>query len=127
MTAVRQGAPYLTVALVAGATLLLAPITSQSLTVRKARPAIGARVAVVDNYFEPRSVTIDRGEAVKWRWKGANRHNIVFTKVPARARKKKARSRVRGRITRALRHSGTYRYRCTLYDGMQGTIKVAAR
>ncbi len=125
--AFRHSASCLVVAAAVGATALLAPVASQSMTVRGARPAIGARVAVMDNYFEPRSITIDRGKAVKWRWKGANRHNVIFTKVPARVRKKKVRSRVRGRIIRALRASGTYRYHCTLYDGMQGTIKVAAQ
>ena len=88
---------------------------------------VGARVDVKDNYFDPRSVQISAGEAVKWTWSGANRHNIVFTKTPAGAAHKNAKARRSGSVTRAFNVAGNYRYVCKLYDGMQGTIKVAPR
>jgi plastocyanin len=103
---------------------LLAAAPSQSVPVRKSSPTIGARVSVMDNYFEPRSATIEKGEAVRWNWKGDNRHNVVFTKVPAAALKKNARSRVEGGATRALTAAGTYHYACSLYDGMEGMVNV---
>ena len=88
---------------------------------------VAARVDVKDNYFDPRSVQIGAGEAVKWSWGGASRHNIVFTKTPVGASRKNAKARRSGSVTRVFNVAGNYRYECKLYDGMQGTIKVAPR
>jgi plastocyanin len=87
-------------------------------------PTIGARVSAMDNYFNPRSVTIEQGEAVKWVWKGDGKHNVVFNKVPSGASKNNVRGRTKGSAVRTLNTVGTYHYECTLYDGMQGTVTV---
>ena len=49
-----------------------------------------ARVLVKDNYFEPRSTEVLEGGQVVWKWRGENRHNIRFTKVPEGAARKGA-------------------------------------
>ncbi len=59
-------------------------------------PALGAdsrpqapdeRIAVKDNFFSARSVTVHEGDVVRWVWHGDNRHNVTFKKVPAGASK----------------------------------------
>lgn len=87
-------------------------------------PKPDARVLVEDNFFSARSVTIAPGEVVRWVWRGSNRHNIVFKHVPRGAKRKGARARRKGRWQRAFRDPGTYRYVCTLFSGMRGSIMV---
>jgi plastocyanin len=83
-----------------------------------------ARVNVEDNFFDPRSTGILQNGRVIWTWKGSNRHNIVFTKVPLGANRKGARVRTEGRWKRSFAVPGLYRYVCRIYAGMRGTITV---
>jgi plastocyanin len=83
------------------------------------------RVEVHDNFFDPRSVTIDRGETVRWAWKGDNKHNVVFKKIPAGASKRRIKSRSSGHASRTFTVPGNYQYVCLLYDGMEGIVTVA--
>jgi plastocyanin len=82
------------------------------------------RIAVKDNFFSPRSVTIERGDVVKWVWRGDNKHNVTFTKVPAGASKRSSRSKRRGHWRRSFGKPGLYKYVCTLFSGMRGSITV---
>jgi plastocyanin len=82
------------------------------------------RVEVMDNFFEPRSITIHRGDRVVWLWKGDNAHNIVFTKVPKGASKRGADARRQGRWSRRFVKRGYYKYVCTLHAGQRGMIEV---
>ena len=81
-------------------------------------------VHVMDNFFDPRSDTIEPGARVTFVWKGTNKHNVRFTKVPAGANKKGSRTRRKGDWSRRFWKPGLYRYVCTLFDGMRGTITV---
>jgi plastocyanin len=81
-------------------------------------------VRVMDNFFDPRSATIDKGAKVTFVWKGTSRHNVRFTKVPQGASKKSSRTRRKGDWSRRFWKPGLYRYVCTLFDGMRGTITV---
>jgi plastocyanin len=83
-----------------------------------------ARVLVKDNFFEPRSTEIlDEGHVV-WRWRGENRHNIRFTKVPEGAARKGAAIRTRGKWKRKFHRPGVYRYVCKVWSGMRGSVTV---
>ena len=82
------------------------------------------RVVVMDNFFEPRYVEIERGDRVVWAWKGDNSHNVTFTKVPKTASKKGADTRREGRWSRRFRKRGFYKYVCTIHSGMRGSIEV---
>jgi plastocyanin len=93
-------------------------------TAAQAVPPAKARVLVKDNYFEPRSTEVLAGGKVYWKWSGENRHSIRFTKVPAGASRKGARSRSEGRWKRALSRPGVYRYVCRNWAGMRGTVNV---
>jgi plastocyanin len=92
-------------------------------------PAAGDRqktVRVMDNFFDPRSAGIAQGGKVTFAWKGTNRHNVHFSKVPPGASKKSSRTKRRGHWTRSFSKPGLYRYVCTLFAGMRGTITVKA-
>ena len=82
------------------------------------------RVVVMDNFFEPRFIQIDRGERVVWVWKGDNSHNVTFTKVPKTASKNGADTRRDGRWSRKFRKRGFYKYVCTIHSGQRGSIEV---
>jgi plastocyanin len=84
----------------------------------------GKRIAVEDNFFDARSLTIHRGEIVRWRWYGQNSHNVTLVKVPNRASKRGADSRMHGRFKRSFWKRGVYKYVCTNHDGMVGTLYV---
>ena len=85
---------------------------------------VKAKVLVKDNYFEPRSTEVLDGGQVVWKWRGMNRHNIRFTKVPAGAARKGASLRVQGKWKRTFHRPGVYRYVCKVWSGMRGTVTV---
>jgi plastocyanin len=91
---------------------------------RGAAEAQAKRVVVMDNFFEPRSISIHKGERVVWVWKGDNSHNITFIKVPKTASRKGADTRRAGRWSRKFRKRGFYKYVCTIHSGQRGTIEV---
>jgi plastocyanin len=86
-----------------------------------------ARIAVRDNFFEARSLSVKRGDTVLWQWKGDNRHNVSFTSVPRGASKKGSRTKRRGHWSRTFYRRGQYKYVCTLFSGMRGQVTVTAR
>jgi plastocyanin len=85
---------------------------------------VDERVFVRDNFFDHRSVTVAKGDTVKWIWRGDNRHNVTFVKVPPKAKKRSSPTRVQGSWKRTFRKVGRYKYVCTLFAGMQGQINV---
>jgi plastocyanin len=93
------------------------------ITVSQAPPD-KTRILVQDNYFEPRSTEVAQGGNVGWKWRGENRHNIRFTKVPEGASRKGAKSRSEGFWKRKFNRPGLYRYVCRHWAGMRGTITV---
>jgi plastocyanin len=82
------------------------------------------RVRVYDNFFDRRSVSIPVGGKVIWLWRGEYRHNVRFKKVPEGASRRSAKARKSGRWSRRFGVPGTYKYVCTLYSGMRGTVTV---
>ena len=82
------------------------------------------KVSVQDNFFDRRSIEITPGGKVVWVWKGENRHNVRFTKVPKGAQRGGSKTKTQGKWRRIFKVEGTYRYVCKLYTGMRGTITV---
>jgi plastocyanin len=82
------------------------------------------KVRVMDNFFDARSVTVPEDSKVTFVWKGENRHNVRFTKVPKGASRKGSKTKRDGRWARKFAKAGVYRYVCTLFSGMRGTITV---
>jgi plastocyanin len=81
-----------------------------------------AQVAVVDNAFRPRTLAVERGRAVLWRWSGRRRHDIWFERGPRRCTARRS-----GRCTRRFTRAGTFDYPCTLHGSMTGRVRVRAR
>ena len=78
-----------------------------------------AQVAVVDNAFKPRTVTVRRGGSVSWRWRGRRRHDVWFQDGPGRCSKRRS-----GGRTRRFRRAGRYEYFCTVHGTMAGVVRV---
>lgn len=80
--------------------------------------AARATVAVRNDFFAPRNVTIRRGGQITWNWESENRlHNVVVDGA-------KSANLTTGSYRRTFRKAGAYRYACSLHDGMVGTVNV---
>ena len=79
------------------------------------------RVRVDDDVFRPSSVTVKKGERVKWRFVGDSPHNVVVTNGPKKFRSGTMRS---GTFKKKMRKKGTYKIVCTIHPGMDMTLRV---
>jgi plastocyanin len=82
------------------------------------------RIAIEDNFFSPRSLVVERGDTVQWAWRGENRHNVRFRKVPKGTSEKGSRTKRDGRWSRTFWRKGHYSYVCTVFAGMRGEITL---
>jgi plastocyanin len=117
-------------ALVAGSAMIVASLLVSVPGIAGARGSgskaqdKSVKVRVQDNFFDPRSVGVAQDSTVTFVWRGSNRHNVRFTKVPSGGSRKGSRTKTHGRWTRTFSKPGLYRYVCTLFSGMRGTITV---
>ena len=80
--------------------------------------AANKTVKVADDYFTAKTVTINKGNTVTWRWVGTSAHWVQF---------KGFRSPTRGKgyvWKHTFRKSGTFRYNCPIHTGMNGKVVV---
>lgn len=119
MTRIRLGTLTLVLLALAAAAVLGLAATSSGST---ASTAAAKRVAVKDNRFSPKAVSVSKGGKVTWVWKGSNDHNVTFTKAPKGASKHGSSTKSSGRFTRSFNKRGTYRYVCTIHAGMKGSV-----
>jgi plastocyanin len=97
-----------------------------------AAPAHGAArktVAVGDNYFAPKTLTVDRGTTVTWRWPGYDQagdvHDIGLISGPKGVKRFRSEAASTGyKFSRKLTVPGTYRLGCSLHHAMRMTVKV---
>jgi plastocyanin len=78
------------------------------------------KVGVKGLAFVPKSVTIKKGDTVKWSWNtGGVPHNVV-----GKGFKTKTAAKVT--FSKKFTKKGTYKYTCTIHkaQGMIGTVKV---
>jgi plastocyanin len=83
-------------------------------------------VEVDDDYFvregAPRTVTVDKGDKVKWEWEGENPHNVTVKKGPVKFH---SADKTSGTYAKKLRKVGTYKIVCTIHaPDMRMTLKV---
>jgi plastocyanin len=79
-------------------------------------------VTVKDIDFSPTTITVRRGDSVRWVFAdGSTSHNVI-----ARGSRRFAGSPVKSSGTHRVRFkkAGTYRYVCTLHFGMDGRVVV---
>jgi plastocyanin len=79
-------------------------------------------VAVKDDFFSPKKLTITKGSKVKWVWKGQERHNVAVANGPSNFR---FGTRKTGTKSHTFKKRGTYSIVCTIHaPDMHMTIKV---
>lgn len=79
-------------------------------------------VAVRDDYFKAKSVTVRRGTSVRWVWEGKSSHNVRVAKGPV---KFSSPFKIKGSYSKRLTKKGTYQLVCTIHQpSMQMTIRV---
>ena len=78
------------------------------------------QVAVKDDLFGPRKLTIRKGTKVVWTWKGKRRHNVSEANARFRSGTKK-----KGTFKHTFKKKGTYLIFCTIHaPNMQMKIHV---
>jgi plastocyanin len=90
-------------------------------------PAFGATrsVALRDNVFSPRTITIKRGDTIRFVWRGRNPHNITTTRRPRGASRVTAPAKRKGTYRKRFTTRGTYRLLCTIHQpSMRMTVRV---
>lgn len=76
-------------------------------------------VAVRNDFFSPRTVTIDRGDRVTWNWRSSGvTHNVTGGSFADSG------NRSRGSFSVRFNRAGRFGYVCTLHSGMSGTVVV---
>ncbi len=75
-------------------------------------------VRLVGLDFEPKSITINAGKRVVWRWTDQVVHNVIG-EPDVRSLNQNG-----GSYAYTYAKAGTYRYQCTLHVGMTGTVVV---
>lgn len=85
-------------------------------------PVLGAqthRVTVNDNFYDPKDITVEKGDTVEWIWLGDN-HSVTFDDGPDSGVKQKGSS-----WSRTFDGYGTFFYKCTVHGlAMAGAVIV---
>ena len=83
-------------------------------------PATGNNVSVMDNSFDPATITVAVGATVTWTWSGYSAHNVTFNTGGVTSG-----DRTSGSYARTFNAAGTYPYHCSIHGAaMSGTITV---
>jgi plastocyanin len=78
----------------------------------------GTVVVLKDSRFQPANPTVPAGKPVVWDWKDRFvSHNVVGDGFQSKTQR-------RGTYTHTFDKPGTYSFRCTLHQGMTGTVTV---
>jgi plastocyanin len=100
--------------------IVLALLLAASATVALAATAnVGVRKSGTRYSFTPSTLSIRRGDTVRWAWRGAVPHNVAGPGF-------KSRTANRLTFSRTFRSRGTFRVRCTIHAslGQRMTIRV---
>ena len=93
-----------------------------------AGPALAASITVGDNYFVRDGgvpvVRVNKGEKVKWVWRGKSVHNVKVTKGPAKFGSPSQKS---GSFTKRVKKKGTYTLICTVHGASDQSMKLVVR
>jgi len=101
------------------ATIVLVILAVTASVAMAATRSVGVRKSGTRYLFSPRTLSIDRGDTVRWSWRGSVAHNV---------RGPGFRSRTATRLTysRTFRRAGTFRIVCEIHAGagQRMTIRV---
>ena len=105
----------------------LALLAAAGATAALAVPALAATktVRVDDDFFvragSTPTVTVNKGDTVKWVWRGDVVHNVVVEKGPV---KFSSRTQKTGTYSRVMKRRGLYSIVCTIHPGMTMKLRV---
>jgi plastocyanin len=99
------------------------PVAAIAVAALAAAPSLAAQrgVAVKDDFFKPKSLTIVKGTKVVWTWRGEGRHNVVVAQGPSEFRSKIKRE---GTYAHTFKRKGTWQLTCTVHAGMNMKVVV---
>jgi len=103
---------------------LIAPVLAAGAAVALLTvPAFAATktVQLKDNFFTPKTLTVNKGTTVKWVWTGKAPHNVTVRTGPVKFRSS---TQVKGSFSKKLTKKGTYQLHCTIHPGMNMTLRV---
>jgi plastocyanin len=80
------------------------------------------RVVLKDIEFTPATVSIRRGDSVRWVWRDPSVSHDVTSR--GRLRFRSSATKLTGTHTVRFRRKGTYRYVCTIHPNMLGKVVV---
>ncbi len=111
------------ITVVAGAALLVSAAPVQGAASKSKTVALG------DNYYAPKTLTVSKGTTVVFKWPGYDEagdvHDVKLKSGPKGAKAFKSESASTDySFKRKLTVAGTYKIICTLHDDMKMTIKV---
>jgi len=105
---------------------LIAVLIAVALCAALAVPALGATKTVKvgpKTRFGARSLTIKRGDTVRFRWTGGLPHNVRISKGPQRGTISAVRKK--GTVPHRFTRAGTYTIVCDVHaPGMKMTVRV---
>lgn len=111
-------------AMLAGAAVLAAAPAAVGATPKPQKKT----VKVLDNYFAPDKLTVDRNSTITWRWPedASNTHDVALVKGPAGVKKFASDPGAAGfSYKRKLTRAGRYSLVCTFHEGM--TMRITVR
>ena len=74
--------------------------------------AATVEVKVKDNFFKPDRVEIDKGDNVRWVWRGSDLHNVAIKKPGSDNISTASAFKVDGKFTHTFGRVGTWRILC---------------
>ncbi len=107
--------------------LTLVPLTLAAvlvLAVSGASGRGGKTVQVGDDFFSPASVTISKGDKVKFKWVGSDDHNVIKKKGPGGSFGSGTTDQTGFVFKHKFSKAGTYKIICTVHEDMKMKVKV---
>ncbi|HEX4345065.1 MAG TPA: plastocyanin/azurin family copper-binding protein [Solirubrobacteraceae bacterium] len=103
--------------------VVLSGLTAATISAVLAVSAFGATktIALKDDQFAPKTVTVTKGSTVRWVWKGKAPHNVTVVSGPVKFSSK---TQTKGSFSKMLMKKGVYKIVCTIHPGMNLTLKV---
>ena len=80
----------------------------------------GSTVSIIDNEFDPTSLSVSAGDTVTWTNDGQNPHTVTFADGVDSGNLSAG-----APFERTLDEAGDFEYVCQIHGNMQGTITVA--
>jgi len=88
--------------------------------------AATTEVKIKDYFFKPDKVTIDKGDKVRWLWRGDDEHNVAIKKPGTTNIAIASAFKTSGRFTHRFRKVGTWKIHCENHPGRM-RMKVIVR